>query len=118
MMSRITSSLPHRAVAFAGFLALGSLALPDAGYAQTIEAERALLNKTDAPFSVSETKATPVIDGARALLGRPGVSAPQVFQPAGSSRPTLGAYRIDGARALLQRSFGPKAAHANSALRN
>ena len=119
MKSRITLSPPHRAATFAGLLALGSLALPNAGYAQAIEGERALLNKTDAPFSVSETKATPVIDGARALLGRPDVSAPQVFQPAGSSRPTLGgAYRIDGQRALLGRSFGPKATHANSALPN
>lgn len=120
MMSRITSSLPHCAVAFAGFLALGSLALPDAGYAQTIEAERALLNKTDAPFSVSETKATPVIDGARALLGQPGGNERSPgLPPAGSSRLTLGgAYRIDGARALLGGLFGHKTTPANSALRN
>lgn len=119
MKSRITSSVPHRAATFAGLLALGSLTLPNAGYAQAIEAERALLNKTDAPFGVSDTKATPVVDGARALLGQSGVSAPQVFQPVGSSRLTLGgAHRIDGARALLGRSFGPKTTRANSALRN
>ncbi len=117
MKSRITLSLPHRAATFAGFLALGSLALPS--YAQTIEGERALLNKTDAPFGVSVRAASPVIDGAQALLGRPGVSAPQVYQPAGSSRPTLGgADSIDGERALLGRSFGPKTTHANAALRN
>ena len=119
MKSRITSSLPHRAATFAGLLALGSLALPNAGYAQTTEAERALLNKTDAPFSVSETKAPPVVDGERALLSQRGVSAPQVFQTAGSSRPTLGdADRIDGARALLGRSFVPKTTHPVLALRN
>ena len=119
MKSRITLSLPHRAATFAGFLALGSLALPNAGYAQTIEGERALLNKTDAPFGVSVRAASPVIDGAQALLGRPGVSAPQVYQPAGSSRPTLGgADSIDGERALLGRSFGPKTTRANPALRN
>lgn len=104
MKSRITLSLPHRAATFAGLLALGSLALPNAGYALTIEPERALLNKTDAPFGVSARTASPVIDAARALLGRPGVSAPQVFPPAANSRPTLGsAYRIDGERALLGR---------------
>lgn len=118
MMSRITSSLPHRALTFAGLLAIGSLALPDAGYAQTIDGERALLNKTAAPFGVSERTATPVIDGARALLGQ-SVSAPHVFQPAGSNPPSLGgADRIDGARVLLGRSLGPKATHANSAPQN
>jgi len=119
MKTRFTLSLTHRAATLAGFLALGSLALPNAGYTQTIEAERALLNRTDAPFGVSERAATPVIDGARALLGRPGLSAPQVFQPAGSSRPTLGgAHRIDGQRALLGRSFGSRTTHPSSALRN
>ena len=120
MRSRITLSMPHPAAAFAGLLALASLALPSAGYAETTEAERALLNKTDAPFGVSRLTATPVVDGARALLGRPpSVSAPQVFAPGGSSRWTLGSeYRIDGEHALLGRSFGPKSTPANSALRN
>jgi len=119
MKSRIALSLPYRAATFAGLLAFGSVALPGAVYAHTTEAEQALLNKSAAPFGVSERTATPVIDGAQALLGRSGVSAPQVVPLAGSSRPTLGgAYRIEGARALLGRSFGPKTTHANSALRN
>jgi len=119
MKSRITLYLPRRAATFAGLLAFGSLVLPNAGYAQTTEGERALLNKTDAPFGVSRQTATPVIDGARALLGRPGVSAPPVFQPAGSSRPAVGgAYRIDGERALLGKSPGPGTTHANSERRH
>ncbi len=117
MKTRITLSLPPRAAAFAGLLALGSLALPHAGYAQTIDGERALLNKTHPPFDVSERRATPVIDGAQALLSQRGVSA--LHLPAGNSRPTLEeADRIDGERALLGRSFGPKATHAKAALRN
>src|SRR2546426_6697816 len=105
MKSRITLSLPHRAATFAGLLVLASLALPSAGRAQTIDGARALLNKTDAPFGVSRGTATPVIDGERALLNRPSVSAPQVFQPAGTSHSTLeGAYRIDGQCALLRQS--------------
>jgi hypothetical protein len=120
MKSRITLSLPHRAVTFAGLLALAGLALANAAHAQTVGAERALLNKTDAPFDVSETKAPPVVDGARALLGQPGGSERSPgLPPAGSSRLTLGgAYRIDGARALLGGSFGHQTTHANSALRN
>ncbi len=119
MMSRIPLSMAHRTVTFAVLVAFASLALPNAAHAQTLGAERALFNKTDAPFGVSEGTAAPVIDGARALLSRPGVSDAQVFQPAATSRATLkGAYRIDGQRALLGQSFGPKTAHTTSAPRN
>ena len=60
-----------------------------------------------------------VIDGARALLGRPGPSAPQAFRSVGDRPPTLeGGYRVDGARALLGRLFGPQTIHASAAPRN
>ncbi len=108
MMSRIT------------VLALASLALVHAAHAQTVGAERALLNKTQAPSRVSETKAPPVVDGARALLGQPGGGERSPgLPPEGTSRLTLGgAYRIDGERALLGGLLGRKTTHAHSALRN
>jgi hypothetical protein len=119
MKSRKNLSLTHRAVTLAGLLALASLAQLNAAHAQTVDGERALLNKTDTSFGVSETKAAPVIDGARALLGQPGASAPQAFRSAGSGRATLGdAFRFDGERALLGWSSGPRATRANSALRH
>lgn len=112
MMSRSTLSLTHRTVTLAGLLAFASLALPSAAHAQTIGAERALLNKTDAPVSASDQKDARVIDGARALLGRPGAGDPQVFHPAEATRSAVvGAYRVDGLRALLGSSFEPKAAN-------
>jgi hypothetical protein len=118
MRFRTALSVPYRAGTFAG-LALASLALASEGYAQLSEGERALLNKRDTPFRASASTASPVIDGAQALLGRRDVGAPQVSPPAGNSVPTLGgAYRIDGERALLGRSSGPKPTHTNSALRN
>jgi hypothetical protein len=117
MKSRTSLSPSHRAAAFAGLLVLTSLALPSAVRAQTIEGARALLNTTDAPFGVSR-KTTPAIDGGRALLNRPSVSAPPVFQPAGSRSTLEDAYRIDGQCALLGQSCGPKTTHATLAVRN
>jgi hypothetical protein len=118
MKSRTSLSPSHRAAAFAGLLVLTSLALPSAVRAQTIEGARALLNTTDAPFGVSRKTITPAIDGERALLNRPSVSAPPVFQPAGSRSTLEGAYRIDGQCALLGQSCGPKTTHATLAVRN
>lgn len=117
MMSGSTLSLTHRTVTLAGLLAFASLALPTVAQAQTIGAERALLNKTDAPFGASVAKYARVIDGARALLSRPGAGDPQVFHAVGATRfAVVGAYGVDGRRALLGYSLESKA--ANCAVRN
>jgi hypothetical protein len=119
MKSRIRFSMPYPAMTFAGLLAVASLAPVNPAHAQTVDGERALLNKTDASFTVSDTKTAPVVDGARALLGEAGSSQPQAFPSAGSPRATLeGAYRSDAEKALLGRSFGPRAPRPSSALRN
>ncbi len=119
IMSRRPFSLALRTALFAGLFAFTSLSRPNAAHAQTTSADRALLNKTDAPFGASVASAPGVIDGMRALLSRPAAGDPQVFQPAGTIPSSLAdAHPGEGERALLARWPKPKAAHVISAGEN
>jgi hypothetical protein len=99
----------NRATTLAVLLAAGTLALPKAGYGQTTEGERALLNKNDVPFGISDQAASPMFDGERALLGRRAPSVLPVIPSGVDLRPALGSqHRIDGERALLGKSLPPR----------
>jgi hypothetical protein len=106
MLSLNALSVTYRRSTLAGLLVAG-LALPSAAHAQTIDGERALLNKNNTPFGLSKAEVTRVMDGERALLNRL-VGDPTAFPPAATSvAPRPEGYRVDGQHALLNRqSFG------------
>ena len=55
----IRLSVPHRAKTLVALLAVASLALPRAGYGQTTEGERALLDRTTHPSSFPTAQPPP-----------------------------------------------------------
>jgi hypothetical protein len=109
-MSRTSRFTALRTLAFAGAIVAAGLAVPAAGHAQGVTAERTLLNSIATPSFLNRSYADPIptgggiagsLEGARALLGEtPARDAqgldtqPTVFHPRAATK-------LDGARALL-----------------